>query len=131
MSAVKSKQSKSRPPRLTRQQAFGAFPVRNQAVSARRTEEGETEITLRRREDWVGKIFSLVLFVPKERRIVLETIGTDVWDLCDGNHSVAQIADRLVAKHKLTRREAEASLAEYLRRLGKKQLIGFVVPKGS
>jgi hypothetical protein len=37
--------------------------------------------------------------------------------------------DALVKQHKLTRREVEASLTEYLRKLGKRRLIAFAVPK--
>jgi len=116
-------------PRLTRQQALSALPVRNQVLSVRRLENGDTEITIPRREDWVGKLLAFCFFVPKERKVVLEAIGSAVWEMCDGEHTVSQIAAALVKMHKLGRREAETSLTEYLRRLGRRRLIAFVVPK--
>ncbi|NIM05859.1 MAG: PqqD family peptide modification chaperone [Armatimonadetes bacterium] len=124
--AVKMQKGK---PRLTRRQALSALPVRNQAFAVRRTENGETEITVPRRNDWLGKLLSLILLIPKERKIVLEAVGSEVWDMCDGAHTVSQMADALVKKHKLDRREAETSLTEYLRRLGKRRLIAFAIPK--
>jgi len=118
-----------RAPRLTRQQALSALPVRNLSLSSQRTENGETEITIPRREDWVGRLLVLIFFAPRERKVILEAIGSDIWEMCDGQHSVAQMVEALMAKHKLNRREAEASLTEYLRRLGKRRLIAFAIPK--
>jgi hypothetical protein len=118
-------------PRLTRRQALSAWPVRNQAFEARRTREGETEITIPRRNDWLGKLLAFLFFVPRERKVVLEPIGSEVWDLCDGKHSVSEIAEALMKKHKLDRREAETSLSEYLRRLGRRRLVVFAIPRSS
>ena len=124
-----SRMKKRRAPRLTREQSLNALPVRNTLVEYRRTEEGEIEISIPRREDLIGKLMALVFFVPKKRKVVLEAVGSDVWEMCDGQHTVSQIIDALVKKHKLTRREVEASLTEYLRKLGKRRLVAFAVPK--
>lgn len=123
------KQKPKKVPRLTREQSLSALPVRNTLVEYTRTEEGETEITIPRRKDLLGRLLGLIFFVPRKRKIVLESIGTDVWELCDGEHNVDQITDVLVKKYKLNRREAEASLTEYLRRLAKRRLIAFAIPK--
>jgi len=116
-------------PRLTRQQSLGALPVRNPVVTARKLDNGDAELTIPRREDWKGKLLSWVFYIPKERRIILEGIGAEVWEMCDGEHSVTQMIALLVKKYKLSPREAEASLVEYLRRLGKRKLIAFALPK--
>ena len=118
-----------RAPRLTREQSLGSLPVRNTLVTYQQLEDGETELTIPLRNDWVGKLLSFIFFVPKERKVILEAIGSDVWALCDGEHNVNQIVDTLAKKYKLNRREAEASLTEYLRRLGKRRLVAFAVPK--
>ena len=118
-------------PKLTREQAMSSLPLRNQALVTRRLGNGETEITVPLRSDWLGKLLAFIFFVPRERKIVLETIGSAVWERCDGQHSVAQIAESLAKQHKLSRREAELSLTEYLRRLGKRRLIAFAVPKAA
>jgi hypothetical protein len=126
---VGRKQKPKRVPRLTREQSLSTLPVRNSLVEFTHTESGETEITIPRRTDVIGKLLAMVFFIPKKHKIVLESIGTDVWDLCDGEHNVDQISDALVKKYKLNRREAEASLTEYLRRLAKRRLIAFAIPK--
>jgi hypothetical protein len=123
------KMKSRRAPKLTHEQSLNAFPVRNTLVQYQRTEEGEVEITIPRREDLLGKMMALVFFIPKKRKIILEAVGSDVWEMCDGQHTVSQIIDALVRKHKLTRREVEASLTEYLRKLGKRRLIAFAVPQ--
>jgi len=114
---------------LSREQALGALPLRNQALSYRMNEDNEAEVTIKRRDDWVGKLFARFFYVPKERKVVLESIGTEVWELCDGQHTVEEIARELAKRHKLTLREAEVALTQYLRTLGKKRLIVFAVPK--
>jgi len=114
---------------LTREQSLSALPVRNTLVEYCRTEEGEIEISIPRREDLIGKLMALAFFVPKKRKVVLEAIGTAVWEMCDGEHTVSQMIDVLEKQLKLTRREVEVSLTEYLRKLGKRRLIAFAVPK--
>jgi hypothetical protein len=116
-------------PRLTRQQSLNARPVRNPAVQARKLDNGDAELTIPRREDWLGKLLSWVFYIPKERRVILEGIGAEVWELCDGEHNVTQMIALLVKKYKLSSREAEASLVEYLRSLGKRKLIAFALPR--
>jgi hypothetical protein len=114
---------------LTRQEALSALPVRNQALKAEPGPEGELTLTVPRREDWVGKLLASLFAVPKERKIVLDRVGADIWQLCDGQNTVQQIIARLSEQYKLNRKEAEVSLTAYLRQLGRRGLIGFAVPK--
>jgi len=114
---------------LTRQQSLAARPLRNPAISARKLENGDMELTVPRRKDGLGKLLALVFYIPKERRVILEGIGSEVWDLCDGERPVSQMITWLAQKHKLNPREAEVSLVEYLRTLGKRKLIAFVLPQ--
>jgi hypothetical protein len=114
---------------LTRQQSLAARPLRNTAVGVKKMENGDIELTVPRRRDWLGKLLALLFYIPKERRVLLEGIGSQVWELCDGEHSVAQMIGWLAEKHKLDPREAELSLVQYLRTLGKRKLIAFAVPR--
>ena len=54
-------------------------------------------------------------------------MGTEVWQMCDGHTSVATMIDRLRECYKLDRKEAEVSLLSYLKTLGQKRFIGFLV----
>lgn len=118
-----------RRPRLSRAQALRALPIRNPHLSTKRNERDELTLIVPRRQDWVGRLLSLIFIVPKERAVVLDAVGEDVWALCDGEHTVAQLVKQVGEKYKLNPREAEVSLTDYLRQLGKRNLIGLALPQ--
>ena len=118
-----------RRPRLSREEALSALPVRNPRLATKRGEHDELMIVVPRRSDWMGRALSVIFVVPKERLIALDEVGADIWELCDGNHTVAQLVEAVGKKHKLNRKEAEVSLTTYLRQLGKRGLIVFAVKK--
>jgi hypothetical protein len=65
------------------------------------------------------------LFVaPPYKQVVLDEVGSDVWNLCTGDNDVDTIVKTLARKYKLGRREVELSLANYLRTLAQRGLIG-------
>ncbi|MEM2183165.1 MAG: PqqD family protein [Candidatus Bathyarchaeia archaeon] len=66
---------------------------------------------------------------PRERIISLDRVGSVVWELCDGERTVGDIANYLVEKYKIMPEEAEISLSAYLNQLSKKGLIGFILPE--
>lgn len=118
-----------RQPKINRHRALGSYPVRNQAVEWRAEGEQRTVLIARRREDAVGRLLSLFFVVPKERKYELDAVGSYVWQRCDGRHTVEQLIRDLAARYKLNRKEAEVSLAEFLRRLGKRKLVALAVPR--
>jgi len=114
---------------LSREQAFEARPVRNPRLKWRVNEAECVEVIVPRRKDAVGRILGFLFFVPDNRPVTLDEVGSRVWQLCDGEHTVAQVARALAEDYKLGRREVEVSLTEYLRTLGKRGMVGFLVPK--
>jgi hypothetical protein len=114
---------------LSRDEAFEARPVRNPSLKWRISDEGVVEVIVPRRKDMFGRLMGFLFFVPESRPITLDEVGTAVWDLCDGEHTVEQMVKALSKEYKLQRREVEVSLTEYLRTLGKKGMVGFLVPK--
>jgi hypothetical protein len=114
---------------LNRVQATAARPLRNPALAHHLNDEGYVVVTLPRREDTTGRLLSWVFMVPESRPIVLDEIGTMIWGLCDGKHSFADLSVALAERYTITSREAEVSLAEFLRRLGKRGMIAFALPK--
>src|SRR3990170_415344 len=113
--------ARSRRPRVGRRQALQARPIRNPHLT---TQRDELTLVVPRRSDWVGRLLSLVFIVPKERNIVLDAVGEDVWSLCDGEHTVEELVRQVGGKYRLNPKEAEVSLTDYLRQLGKRNLIG-------
>lgn len=115
-------------PKLTRKQALLARPVRNPALKWEQLDNGEVRIILPRRDDGIGKVLSVLFYVPKSRPVSLDVVGASVWQLCDGEHTVDDLVEALMDEHRLHRREAEVSLTEFLKTLGKRHMVAFIVP---
>ena len=115
--------------RISREAMLASKPIRNELVRWERDDNGEVLITLTRQQRWKVNLLAKFFYIPKERRIGLDEIGSEVWEMCDGKHSLDRMIRRLADKYKLNRREAEVALTTYLKQLGKKRLIGFAVPK--
>jgi hypothetical protein len=115
-------------PALTREQAFQAWPVRNPDLQVHTGDDGLVTVELPRRKDWMGGVLGVVFSVPQSKPVQLDEVGSFVWGLCDGEHTVTDIATELVNEYKLNRREVEVSLTQYLQTLGKRGMVGFAVP---
>ena len=102
-------------------------PARNEALKWEKNEAGEARISVVRQENWKTRLLSKVFYIPRERTITLDEVGTEVWQMCTGHTSVAQMIQDLRDKYQLDRKEAEVSLLSYLKTLGQKRFIGFVL----
>jgi len=121
-------------PKVSRAQVLGARPVRNPVVTWERRprlddfddrEEDAPVVLLRvprrsgRWPDFVARVFRL----PEARKIELDEMGSDVWEMCDGTTTVEALTRAVCAKHHLNRRQAEASVTAYLRMLAERRLV--------
>ena len=106
---------------------LGSRPARNELVTWEKTDSGEAQITVERQNSWKIRLLSKVFYIPKKRTITLDEVGSMVWQMCDGRTAVAQMIEDLRSKYKLDRKEAEVSLLAYLKTLGQKRFIGFVL----
>ena len=104
-------------------------PARNAALDWEKTDDDEVSITLTRGTDWKARILSKIFWIPERRTLLLDQIGTQVWEMCDGKTSVDAMIRKLSEEHQLNLKEAEVSLLNYLQNLGKKRLVGFLVDK--
>lgn len=102
-------------------------PARNELLAWEKTETGEAQITVTRQETWKTRLLSKVFYIPEQRTITLDEVGTEVWQMCDGHTSVADMIEQLRGRYKLDRKEAEVSLLSYLKTLGQKRFVGFLV----
>lgn len=114
---------------LTREQILHIWPVRNPALKTYFSEDGLVTFELPRRKDWMGKLLGFLFSVPESKPVQLDEVGTFVWNLCDGDHTVGEIVAALTAEYKLNRREAEVSLTQYLQQLAKRGIIAFAIPR--
>ncbi|MFM7321175.1 MAG: PqqD family protein, partial [Armatimonadota bacterium] len=116
-------------PAPSRARTLGARPVRNTLVEWERRpadEDRPSVVLLRvpRRADRFGNLVARWFRLPSHRRIELDTIGSDVWEACDGARSVEGITRLVCEKYRLNRRQGETSVTAYLRLLAERRLIG-------
>jgi hypothetical protein len=109
------------------QQVLGLRPVRNPKVKwLRHPETDLVVVTLeyhpfRAWDKLIGKIFQ----IPTERKIEMsDELSSMVWEMCDGKHTVSQIAGDIAREYKLTHRQAEVSVLAFLNTLQGKRLVG-------
>ena len=103
------------------------MPVRNEAVRESRQDNGEIILTVPRKKIWWVLTLSRIFHIPGKRKILLDEIGMWVWHKCDGHTAVGKIIEDLAKEFKINRKEAEVSLLSYLKKLGEKRLIGFLI----
>jgi len=68
---------------------------------------------------------------PTYRELALDRVGSRVWELCDGSHTVRELVAIFAEEHKLSRKETEISMVTYLKQLTQRGLIMLVVQQKS
>ncbi len=120
---------KPRPSPLSRQQALNCKPVKNVNVTEVRLENGSVMLSYPvGTRPWVAtliKRFSRAPEKPVTKKLELDTLGSAVWDLLDGNRSVKQVIRKFAKTYRLHPKEAEVSVTQFLRQLGRRGIIGF------
>lgn len=119
-------------PKVDRAQARREFlalrPLRNPNLGWEET-EGRVVLVIPRPNTIQVKLLNIFFPVPKERKVVLDPIGSNVWRHCDGQTTIEKISKSLQDEYKLGAREAELSLRQFFQDLGKRGYIGFAVEK--
>ena len=110
---------------------LNSLPARNDLLEWEKTDKGEAKITVMRIDSWKVRLLSKLFYVPRKRTITLDDVGTEIWQMCNGRTSVGQMIEQLRKKYKLDRKEAEVSLLQYLKTLGQKRFVGFVLEANS
>ena len=112
---------------VSRENLLRSRPVRNLAVDWEN--QGKTiRVKIPRGNSWRARLLSFLFFVPKERVVELDELGTEIVRLCDSKRTVAQLSEHLARTRKLNRREAEVAILRYLQLLVKRGILGLAVP---
>lgn len=117
-----------RRPTLTRRASLGARPVRNPAVSWEKTEDGvQLKVPLKPGRA-VRTFLRLLRFgarqkLPEYKTIELDETGAFVWEMCDGSRPVKDMVEAVARREKLAKREAEHSVALFLKMLAERKLL--------
>lgn len=106
---------------------LGLRPVRNPELEWAQV-DGKVVLDLKhqQRVGWKQWVVGLIMPTPPNRQVELDTIGSEVWLLIDGKNTIGGIAGKLAKKYQLTPREAELSLQQYCKELGRRGYVGFV-----
>ena len=116
----------------SRERSLGMRPARSRLVREEPLDGGMTRLTYlsaykpwfaglaRRVGAWDGR--------PLERKLELDELGSFCWNLIDGDRQVREMARILAERYGLPAREAELSVAAFLRELGKRGILGFREP---
>ena len=102
-------------------------PTRNESLRWENNDDGEVQVFITRQNTWRVRLLSKFFYIPKQRKITLDEVGSVVWQMCNGRNSVGKMIDLLSDEYNLNRKEAEVSLLQYLKTLGQKRFIGFVL----
>ena len=123
-------------PKITREQMLCVRPQRNPKVEWAREPRRSDEalVALLRIPRLRGRWADLVakwLTVPDFKKVELDEIGSDVWEMCDGSHTVETIAKAIGVSYRLNKRQAEVSVTAYLRMLAERRLVATRSPTKS
>jgi hypothetical protein len=121
---------KSKKPTLSRAEALRRIPVKNIQITETRLETGEVVIrypvTMRPFFAGLVRRFGGTEVQIQMKKLQLDELGTSVWDMINGKYSVRQLVERFARTHRLEAREAEVSVTQFIRELGKRGLIGLI-----
>jgi len=116
---------------LTREQTLKAIPVRNRNMEVETDDAGNVTLTIPWRRGRLTSVLAAAMMVPKAKRrrgVQLDEVGSFVFGLCDGQHTVKTIVDIFAERYRLSRKEAALSIVSYLGQLAKRGIVALMVP---
>ena len=127
--SIPKKTRKAGPDRATARRQFLALrPVRNPDIAWEEDAE-RIVLTVPRAKNWKTRMANLLFPLPEEHRVALDAIGSDVWRWADGEMVIGDMVRQLASRYKIGNREAELSLQQFFRDLGRRGYVGFAVEK--
>lgn len=120
------KRSRKSDPAHARREFLALRPMRNPALEWQE-EEGHVVLHVTLTHTWKTRVLNLFFQVPRDRRVILDAIGSSVWHMLDGQATIGQIAKALASQYKLNAREAELSLQQFFKDLGRRGYVGFMI----
>jgi len=139
------RKKKEKAPPISRGDFLKIIPVPNPKVKLEKDESNNIILILRREEPKEEKeegqeekperrprrrsILPAPAPQARQKKIHLDTVGSIVWELCDGKRTTKDIAEQLRTKYKMLPSEAEISLNSYFNELAKRGLVAFLIPE--
>jgi len=108
---------------------LSAIPVRNAAAEAAEDGPNGLRVSVRiQPAGWWVRSLSWLLRRPPRRTVILDRLGSEVWELCDGARTVEQVVDEFAQRHALSFHEARVAVTEYLRELIQRGILAIGLP---
>ncbi len=115
-------------PRMNKQRALTVIPVQNSEVTTQVSSSGHIliryPVTVR---PWMAKLLRRFTDTSPQirfRKLQLDNLGTNVWQMIDGKRTVQDIIDEFAQLHQLPTAESESAITQFFRDLGKRGLVG-------
>ena len=113
---------------MTREAALQCVPVKNSTVKEVRLENGLVRLSYPLQiKPWLAELrcrFGPAEASPPEKQLELDELGTLTWDLMDGILRFDEIVRRFSHQTRVHPKEAEAAVAQFIRELGRRGLVG-------
>ena len=108
-------------------QFLRARPIRNGSMTLRRQADGSMMASIPlRRPAWLVPPLSWLMPFSSHRRVELDTVGSSVLDMCDGKRTVERIIEDFARQEKLSFREAQLPVTQFLQQLSERGMMAIV-----
>ncbi len=108
-------------------QTLSAIPHANRSMQLQRRGNGTALATIPlQKPAYLIRPLTWILPFSSVRRVELDRLGLSVFDLCDGLRTVEAIIEEFAIRHKLSFREAQLSVMQFLRELTNRGIVAIV-----
>jgi hypothetical protein len=108
-----------------------AVPVKNIEADAKRDEAKRIRVSVRTiKPRYMIPPLTWIIPYSKSRTAILDKLGTEIWDLCDGKRSVERVTELFAERHRLTFHEARVSVTEYIKMLVQRGALAILTESG-
>lgn len=105
---------------------LSAIPRRNEAAEFEPSGDGLSVTIPMRRPRWLVAPLSWILPFSRHRRVQLDAPGRKVVELCDGRRTVEEVIESFAREHKLSFRESQVAVTQFMRMLLERGIIALV-----
>lgn len=108
---------------------MASVPVVNREVKITQTDEGRTRLSVPLAHRGWSKALKHVLRMSEVKNVELDALGSEIFALFDGTHTVEELIDMHRERWMLSFFEARAMIFQFLRDLMKWKFVALVVPE--
>ena len=113
--------------RVSAREFLRSVPQVNRAMQTENRPDGTTLVLIpMRKPKYLVPPLSWLLPYSRNRQVELDTVGSSVLAMCDGRQNVEGIIESFAAKRKLTFRESQLAVGQFLHQLAQRGIIALV-----